>query len=113
MPPTQTSAGQLCAAFVLGMWHRAEIVHPINGNDKVKLYCIDYGTIISLQLCNLKFLLNEFCVLPSQAYRGCLSQIQPIGPRWKLDSSFHFFSLVPDAMINALVEDIDYEVCCM
>lgn len=94
------------------MWHRAEVVQPINDKGEVKVYFIDYGTIALLPLSHLKFLMEEFCAVPSQAYRGCLAHIQPIGHRWQREASYLFLSLVPDAMIYAKVEDIDYEVSC-
>lgn len=110
LPSSQTSIGQLCAVLIFGMWHRAEVVQAINEKGEVKVYCIDYGTIALVPLHNLKFLLKEFCAVPSQAFRGCLSRIQPIGPRWKREAGFYFLSLLPDAMIYAKVDDIDYEV---
>lgn len=109
LPHSQTSIGQLCAVLKWGIWHRAEVVHTIN-NGNVKVYCIDYGTILLVPLSDLKFLLKEFCAVPSQAYRGCLAHIQPIGLRWDHEASLYFLSLLPDALLKAKVEDIDYEV---
>lgn len=91
------------------MWHRAEVVHPINGDGEVRVYCIDFGTIALVSVMHVKYLLEKYCTVPSQAFRGCLAYIQPIGLRWKREASFYFLSLVPDAMIYAKVEDIDYE----
>lgn len=110
LPASQTCIGQLCAALVLGLWHRAEVVQPINADGEVKVYCIDFGTIAMLPLMQLKFLLQEYCTVPSQAYRGCLSHIQPTGLRWKRAASYYFLSLVPETVIYAKVEDSDYEV---
>lgn len=110
LPASQSFIGQLCAALVLGLWHRAEVVQPINEDGKIKVYCIDFGTIAMVPLMHVKYLLEKYCTVPSQAFRGCLAYIQPTGPRWKREASYYFLSLVPDAVIYAKVEDIDYEV---
>lgn len=99
--------GQVCAALFMGLWHRAEIVQPLSKDDTVKVHFVDYGTTASVPLTGIKYLLDAFCTLPSQVFRGCLDFIQPMGHRWTRESCYAFLSLVSDLQLYGKVTRID------
>ncbi|XP_037916613.1 tudor domain-containing protein 5-like isoform X2 [Hermetia illucens] len=100
--------GQVCCALFTGMWHRAQILEVPDVN-KVKVFFVDYGTVSSVQLSEVKYLLSEFSSLPSQALRGSLAHIRPVQHRWSRDATFTFLDMVSDLLLYAKATEVDYK----
>ncbi|XP_037950904.1 tudor and KH domain-containing protein [Teleopsis dalmanni] len=106
IPDTFLLAGQVCAASVNNIWYRAEVIDRINKNI-IKVYCVDYGLILTVPAYCLKFLISIFAALPKQGIRGCLSQIQPKGQYWDIGAKEYFISKTISKLIFAQISKIN------
>lgn len=71
MHPADIMVGRACAALFDNVWHRAEIVGPLDAKqNKAKIFFVDYGTVSNVRVDNLRHLTLQFSVMPRQAQRG-------------------------------------------
>lgn len=106
LKPSNVIIGCYCAAFFLGMWHRAKIVEDLKMN-RVKVFFIDYGTVSVLELKDVKFLAKSFKQTPAQCMRASLAYVKPIGHWWTHEASWELLSLVTEKILHAYVVDVD------
>lgn len=110
------TVGHVCAALVFDFWHRGEIVSkPENG--KVRIFFLDYGSTMNIDVANVKYLLTEFAKTPRQAFRGCLHGIAPRDNSlfWDLDATKEMLEYISNkplwALCNRIVEDVSLIFC--
>uniref|UniRef100_A0A1A9WIA0 Tudor domain-containing protein n=1 Tax=Glossina brevipalpis TaxID=37001 RepID=A0A1A9WIA0_9MUSC len=100
--------GQVCAAPYENVWHRAIIVrHPVG--NKVMVSFVDYGTVSEVDIVKIKYLTTNFCELPAQALRGCLSYVKPRQLHWSHEATNYFLSLVTETIVFAKISEINIE----
>lgn len=109
LKPSNVVVGYYCAAFFLGMWHRAKIVEDLK-NNKIKVFFIDYGTVSLMELKDVKFLAKRFGKTPAQVMRASLAYVKPVGHWWTHEASWDLLSLVSEKILHAYVVDVDRKV---
>lgn len=78
--------GRPCVTLYNFIWHRAVIVKFIDA-DEVTVFYFDYGTIGTIPLDSIRFLLKEFAFeLPKVIMRGRLALVAPNGTHWKREA---------------------------
>lgn len=55
-------------------------------------------------------MVKKLTELPSQAFRGTLDYIRPIGVRWSRDASYSFLAWVNNELLYAKATEINVEV---
>ncbi|CAB3250943.1 unnamed protein product [Arctia plantaginis] len=100
--------GHYCASVYEGDWHRSLIVKIID-SDTVKVRHIDYGTVDTLAVSELKPLKRSWAALPAQACRARLAAVRPsaAGWRWPHAAATAFLALVTDRRLVANVVAVD------
>lgn len=71
---------------------------------------MDYGTVSEVNCEHIKYLVNKFASIPSQAIRGSLSHVKPRRLHWSYEATKHFLSLVFESMLYGKVTDVDKQV---
>lgn len=69
--------GLLVAVFFAPQWFRAKVINPLNKDDKVRLFLIDYGLVGCFSKSNIKLLYKRYLDAPRLSYRGRLFNIKP------------------------------------
>ncbi|XP_047041140.1 tudor domain-containing protein 5-like [Helicoverpa zea] len=110
LAPSAMRVGHYCSAPYERRWHRAVIVQ-LKDSDIVKVRYVDYGTVESLQRCELRPLRREWAQLPAQALRARLAAVRPCADatRWPFASSAHFLKLVANMRLVANVVSVNTE----
>ncbi|XP_026462152.1 bromodomain-containing protein DDB_G0270170-like isoform X2 [Ctenocephalides felis] len=99
-----------CAASYANSWQRAYIV-DVEETTKVKLYFIDYGSLIVADTSTIRYLSKDFQSLPKQVIRGRLDFIIPTNnsTHWDLFVCRFFFKLIEERRLLCLTTEIDEE----
>ena len=66
-----------CAASYFGRWHRGLLTKVNWAKKKFSVFYIDYGTLASVPLNNLRILDKRFTHMPAQALKFRLSGVKP------------------------------------
>ncbi|KAH8284699.1 hypothetical protein KR018_011999 [Drosophila ironensis] len=110
MPLSLVTTGHLCVVHSnkSDCWERAQVVRHRPGRAKfVEVELIDSGDMMNVCPSELKFLLKQFAVLPSQYYCGSLAFLTPReGLNWSAEAVDYFFKLVSFRRLYAKVEFI-------
>ncbi|XP_062610379.1 tudor domain-containing protein 5-like [Saccostrea cucullata] len=95
-------------------WHRCVITGMCPGNY-VEVYFVDYGNTCDVHRNNIRFLRSKFLKLPAQGISGRLSNIQPIGEEWSVESQSCMLRLVscrPLVAIATSEKNRVMSLCC-
>lgn len=100
----QAIEGRPCAALVNCSWYRAVVIQAIN-QFKVTVKFFDYGTIATIPMANIRYLLQEFLSVEYLIMRGRLALVAPKETYWPSDPekgvAKAFYDLVDDKQIKA------------
>lgn len=107
--PKNCVVGLICAALFEKQWHRARIIEIFLNTDQVKLLYIDYGTVMTISIKEIKYLHKDFADVPSMIYRGCLSNIKPMQTRFSSSATQCFHSKVSDKLLAGQATYIDFD----
>ncbi|XP_061169727.1 tudor domain-containing protein 5-like [Saccostrea echinata] len=95
-------------------WHRCVITGMCPGNY-VEVYFVDYGNTCDVHRNNIRFLRSKFLKLPAQGILGRLSNIQPVGEEWSVESQSCMLRLVscrPLVAIATSEKNRVMSLCC-
>ncbi|KAI4458899.1 tudor domain containing protein [Holotrichia oblita] len=93
-------------------YHRARIVDTSQkGENYIKVYFVDYGTVSVISVESVCYLHNKFSELPEQAIRARLAGIYPAkeNEQWSRAAATRFLSLVMQKDLVAQIVKIDEE----
>ncbi|KAL3282695.1 hypothetical protein HHI36_005869 [Cryptolaemus montrouzieri] len=103
IPEILFEVGLYCVVH-LNEFQRGLIVDLLpNIGGHVKVYFIDYGTMVILPKEKIWFLTREFSVLPAQAVKAKLANIKPIEQIWTMESSQRFREFVDSKHVFAKI----------
>ncbi|CAH1803306.1 unnamed protein product, partial [Owenia fusiformis] len=72
-------------------WYRAKV--QLSAPDSIDLLFIDYGNKEKVQQDKVKELVQEFSVLPQQAFKAQLADVEPLGQEWDEETCTRFEEL--------------------
>lgn len=100
----QAIEGRPCAALYNYSWYRAVVIQAIN-EFKVTVMFFDYGTIATIPMADIRYLLQEFLSVKYLIMRGRLALVAPKETYWPSDPekgvTKAFYDLVDDKQIKA------------
>ncbi|XP_043108998.1 tudor domain-containing protein 1 isoform X2 [Puntigrus tetrazona] len=88
------TVGEPCCALFTGdaHWYRA-IVLEVCGEDKAKVYFVDYGNSCDVEATHLKAITPNLLKLPFQAIRCWLAGVEPLEGQWTKEAVHKFQGL--------------------
>ena len=101
--------GMHCAALYFGRWHRALLTKVNWAKKKFSVFYIDYGTLGSVPLRDLRLLDVRFSKMPSQALKFRLSGVKPRygASSWQLETVQMFHKLCLKFGLHGCVAKIE------
>lgn len=101
--------GMHCAALYYGRWHRGLLTKVNWSKKKFSVFYIDYGTLASVPLLDLRLLDIRFTEMPSQALKFRLSGVKPCFGHinWQPESVRMFLKLCSKNGFNGFVAKIE------
>ena len=82
--------GDLVAGLFEEIWYRAEVLKSVS-SDKVMLQFIDFGNVEMVDLKDIRYMPERFVgILPKQAIKCTLPDLEPTGSQWNSDVSKWF-----------------------
>lgn len=80
VPKFKIKKNLVCIIDRNSIFHRA-IVLPLllPDKDKVRVFLVDYGTFININVSNVYYILQKHLEVPRCALRACLVNIEPLG----------------------------------
>ncbi|CRK95726.1 CLUMA_CG009183, isoform A [Clunio marinus] len=67
-----------CEIISYGGWHRAKVINNVDENGFVRIFCLDYGTVLTVPKKDIKFLFLIYMDYPQYCYRGRITNIKPL-----------------------------------
>uniref|UniRef100_A0A1A9Z5H8 HTH OST-type domain-containing protein n=1 Tax=Glossina pallidipes TaxID=7398 RepID=A0A1A9Z5H8_GLOPL len=108
MPLDLLAPGRVCVAFHEDKWYRGRIVSWPTNNNKIKVFCVDYGNVHEVDVNRIKFLHQRFANIPTLAMRGSLTCVRPMHIHWCHSATKRFRDMTLASIVEAEVVDIDY-----
>lgn len=107
LPLDLLAPGRVCVAFHEDNWYRGRIVSWPTNNNKVKVFCVDYGNVYEVDVNRIKFLHQRFANIPTLAMRGSLTCVRPLDIHWCHSATKRFRDMTLALIVEAEVVDID------
>ncbi|KAH3791865.1 hypothetical protein DPMN_145356, partial [Dreissena polymorpha] len=107
MPEELMVRGQVCATLFPedNNWHRGVITGKQQAGF-LEIYYVDYGNMNYVAKSTIRFLKQEFLMLPAQAIQCRLAHLQPKGQKWTRKSRLRFMQLTRAKPLVALVNEV-------
>ncbi|XP_061884402.1 tudor domain-containing protein 5 isoform X1 [Entelurus aequoreus] len=93
--------GQVCCVSSKYMFFYRGVIHHVFSLNKVEVYLVDFGNIITVNIADLKFLKSSFSSLPAQAVPSSLAGIKPTTGVWTSEATASFAKLCCDRTLVA------------
>ncbi|XP_061740013.1 tudor domain-containing protein 5 isoform X2 [Nerophis ophidion] len=93
--------GQVCCVSSKYMFFYRGVIHHVFSLNKVEVYLVDFGNIITVNITDLKFLKSSFSSLPAQAVPSSLAGIKPTTGVWTSEATASFAKLCCDRTLVA------------
>lgn len=102
---TMGEPGLMVAAKHFNIWHRAQVISEPDIFGKVRLFFVDYGTQDSVDVTDVRYLLERFAVVTAKALRGSMVGVEPKDDlvTWDFFARNAFFNAVADKKLFASI----------
>ncbi|XP_067286444.1 tudor domain-containing protein 1 [Pseudorasbora parva] len=105
--PFTPTVGEPCCALFTGdaQWYRAMVLE-VCGEDKARVYFVDYGNSCEVEATHLKAITQSLLKLPFQAIRCWLAGVEPVEAQWSKEAMHKFQTLCASQPLSAKVLSI-------